>query len=166
MAGLGPFQSHIASVILHSLQDGNCHGQCCWAWPSPTVPNCVTSLHPWHSSCWSSGPAPPCRISESPQLGRWYGSSPGPEGCRLPVFVPEVQQFSSINTSPMVACSWLTSRVWKWLFLVNLCSFIIDFWREDLPTSSLGRKWKFCLPEVHFRLGMLGHSSGPLEGCG
>lgn len=50
------------------------------------------------------------------------------------------------------------------IVFVNLYSFIIDFWREDLPTSSLGHKWKFCLPEVHFDSGSCGQSSGSWGG--
>lgn len=43
---------------------------------------------------------------------------------------------------------------------VNLCSFRIGFWKEHLPTSSLGHKSKFCLPRVHLQLGICNRAEG------
>ena len=75
----------------------------------------------------------------------------------MPLFVPEVQQFSSINTSLMVACFWMTSRAWKWLlllfFFLSICAILELIFEERIcQPLHLAVKWKFCLPEVHFRL--------------
>lgn len=45
----------------------------------------------------------------------------------------------------MVVWFWTTATVLKWLFSSILFRFIVAFWGEDLPSSSLGHSQKSVL---------------------
>ena len=75
---------------------------------------------------------PPCQWS-----WRGIGSISGKNATDFYYFYSIFISFSSTNTSYIVVCLWTTAIVLKWLFLSILFSFIVAFWGEDLPSSSL-----------------------------
>lgn len=106
--------------------------------------NCVIPLPVWRCSRWTLRTAPPCSISSPTLLGwerPWARMLQTPAASTSSAAVFKHKHFSD--------CCMLLDELHcvEMVVFINLCSFIIDFWREDLPASSLGCQGSSASPK-------------------